>query len=166
MAEKRIRKPYIPSVSCLKRRRLYAIWQQMIRRCNDKEHKSYPIYGDRGINVCKEWSENWLSFYEWCLNNGHQYGLQLDRKNTYEGYSPENCRFVTRTVNARNTRKTIYIEYKGEIKSLCEWCDILNLKKSYINIRYHRHKPTPEVLFETPYSKSIKKQTNIKKQIL
>lgn len=31
--------------------RLYKVWRTMIRRCENPNDKSYPIYGGRGINI-------------------------------------------------------------------------------------------------------------------
>lgn len=35
--------------------RLYNIYNNMKARCYNKNHKSYKIYGGRGIKICKEW---------------------------------------------------------------------------------------------------------------
>lgn len=41
-----------------------------------------------------------------CAVNGHRTDLQLDRIDNSRGYSPSNCRFVTREENQRNTRRS------------------------------------------------------------
>jgi len=72
-------------------------------RCYKKENKQYKNYGGRGIKVCKEWHD-FIKFIEWAKDKWKQ-GLQIDRINNNKGYCPENCRFVHRTINTRNTRK-------------------------------------------------------------
>lgn len=61
-------------------------------------------YAKRGITVCDEWRHSYKPFERWALTNGWKKGLQLDRINNNKGYSPDNCRFVTRTQNMRNRR--------------------------------------------------------------
>jgi hypothetical protein len=36
------------------------------------------------------------------IENGYVRGLELDRKNSDEDYSPENCRWITKKTNIRN----------------------------------------------------------------
>jgi len=79
----------------------YRVWQSMRNRCNNKNHHSYKNYGGKGITVCKEW-EDVTTFMQWCLSNGYEKGLDLDRIDNDKGYYPENCRFVSRRQNIHN----------------------------------------------------------------
>ena len=81
---------------------LYTKWGSMKARCNDAGRKNY---GGKGIKVCPEWADDFASFESWSLANGYQGGLEIDRKNADLGYSPGNCRWVTRTVNNRTTSR-------------------------------------------------------------
>ena len=83
---------------------LYAIWESMKRRCYTPSQTDYKYWGGRGITVCDEWINNFLSFYNWAINNRYKKGLQIDRIDNDGNYSPENCRFVTPRVNTRNSR--------------------------------------------------------------
>lgn len=83
---------------------LYGIWQAIKNRCYNKRADNYGRYGARGITVCDEWRNEFLPFYAWATNNGYAEGLQLDRKDNDECYSPENCRFLTNVMNSHNTR--------------------------------------------------------------
>ena len=81
----------------------------MMQRCTDKNSISYKNYGARGITICKEWL-NFDNFAKWAMDNGFSVDLQLDRIDNNKGYSPDNCRFVTRSENMRNTRNNIHTE--------------------------------------------------------
>lgn len=56
----------------------------------------------RKIPICREWLNSKEAFIDWSIENGYRRGLHIDRKNGTKGYSPLNCRYVTRLVNARN----------------------------------------------------------------
>lgn len=83
---------------------IFTVWKRMLDRCYDKKHTSYKNYGGRGIFVCDQWKKNPLAFVEWAVNNGWLKGLQIDRINNDGHYDPNNCRFVTREINALNKR--------------------------------------------------------------
>ncbi len=77
----------------------------MLDRCNNSSHKAYKNYGGIGIKICDEWNNNFISFYNWSLNNGYESNLTIDRQDNDKGYSPDNCRWVTQEIQSRNTRK-------------------------------------------------------------
>lgn len=111
----------------LKKRRLYGIIHNMRERCYNPKNQHYKDYGARGIYVCKEWLEDSSVFVHWALLNGYEIGLQIDRRNNDDGYTPSNCRFVTLQVNQNNKRSNIYIEYQGRTQTLKQWCVELGL---------------------------------------
>lgn len=85
--------------------KVYSIWGMLIQRCHNPKNKNYKDYGLRGIYVCDEWRSDSGAFIRWALENGYKEGLQIDRINNNEGYTPENCRFVTHSINVLNRRK-------------------------------------------------------------
>lgn len=84
--------------------KLYKVYTNMMERCYYKKDKSYPIYGGRGISVCSQWRKDRVGFIEWALKNGWKDGLEIDRIDVNGNYTPDNVRFVTRAVNAKNKR--------------------------------------------------------------
>ena len=96
--------------------RLYRIWSAIKRRCNNPNTINYKDYGGRGITMCNEWLNNFLSFHEWALNNGYKDNLTIERLNVNESYSPLNCKWVTykrQNNNKRNSFKIIIAQKKG-----------------------------------------------------
>jgi hypothetical protein len=76
---------------------LYTRWQRMKRRV-----RKGPTYLEKGIQVCAEWMNSYPAFRDWCLANGADQSLELDRIDNMGNYCPENCRWVTHAENCRN----------------------------------------------------------------
>jgi len=87
-----------------RRTRMYTAWSNMKARCYNEKSDHFIDYGGRGITVCDEWKNNFISFYEWAIQNGYDKNLEIDRRNVNGNYEPSNCRFVTRSINTQNTR--------------------------------------------------------------
>lgn len=85
---------------------LFGRWKNITQRCNNKNNAAHKSYGGRGIAICDEWKNDFKAFYDWCMANGYEKGLQIDRINNNGNYEPSNCRFVTAKENTRNSRQT------------------------------------------------------------
>lgn len=112
--------------------RLYQTWKNMVGRCYYKSHTSYKYYGGRRIQVCEEWKNDFVSFYNWAINNGYTDNLTLDRINTDGDYEPNNCRWVSMRENDRNRRTNKLLTYNGETHCYTEWEELLNLGRGVI----------------------------------
>ena len=97
----------------------YKAWQTMRLRCTVPTNKAYPDYGGRGITVCQRWMDSVEAFVaDMGLKPTPKH--ELDRIDNSKGYSPENCRWVTRTDNCRNRRSNVWVEYQGRQMVLAE----------------------------------------------
>ncbi len=96
--------------------RLYWSWQNMLKRAGaqniesarrwDKEHNRpdrFACY--KHCTVCDEW-RYFPNFYRWAMAHGYRDDLTLDRIDNERGYSPDNCRWATRSVQNKNRRMT------------------------------------------------------------
>ena len=117
--------------------RLYNIWHSMKQRCLNKTDKDYKNYGGRGIKLCKQWHD-YVAFKKWALAHGYRNDLQIDRINNEGNYTPNNCRWVTRKDNLRNTRRTRWGTIEGNTKSLAEWCEIYDISYATVLGRLSR----------------------------
>ena len=112
---------------------LYKKWCEMKKRCFNKSTASYSSYGGRGITVCDEWKDDFLSFYNWAMSNGYSNGLSIDRIDVNGNYEPSNCRWVDNKTQSLNKRNTIYIELFGAKTTLFECCEYaqVDYKRAY-----------------------------------
>ena len=69
--------------------RIYHIFHDMHRRCENPQRRSYERYGARGITVCPEWSgdEGLTNFVQWSMTNGYTDDLTIDRIDNDKDYS-------------------------------------------------------------------------------
>jgi hypothetical protein len=115
------------------------IWRAMLDRCYQTNHKQYHNYGGRGVVVCEEWKNSFPSFYDWCVNNGWQKGLQIDKdivpkKLGVEAklYCPEYCSFVTRKENMRERTNSHFLTHEGMTFCISEWAERKGIKYATI----------------------------------
>lgn len=103
-------------------------------RCYNPKLKDYKNYGGRGIKVCEEWHK-FENFYEWSMKNGYRDGLEIDRIDVNGDYTPNNCRFVPRLINANNKRNNRFITHNGETLTLSQWANKLGINRKTITSR-------------------------------
>lgn len=94
--------------------KLYRTYSNMKYRCYTETAQEFYNYGGRGITVCDEWmgKNGFANFRKWALANGYVEGLSIDRIDGDEGYSPENCRWVTRSENTRNANLANRVQHR------------------------------------------------------
>lgn len=128
--------------------RLFHIWQGIKIRCYNKNFEHYKYYGGRGITMYAEWENDFMSFYDWAMENGYKENLTIDRIDVNGNYCPKNCRWVTQKEQNRNTRKNRLITFNGETHCIGEWAEITGINKSTLCTRYYRDKKQGEELFK------------------
>jgi hypothetical protein len=107
------------------------------KRCYDVNNKQYKNYGFRGIKVFDKWLEDVDLFVKYCINNGFESHLSIDRIDNDGHYEPNNIRFVDSYVQNNNTRANIKINDNGEILTVSQFCRKHNLKPKKIYSRLH-----------------------------
>lgn len=138
---------------------LYTTWSGMKQRCYNVNSEAYPNYGGRGIKVCNEWREDYLSFYNWSILNGASEELTIDRIDVNGNYTPENCRWVSNSVQQRNKQYNRYIEYNGQRKLMLEWAEETGLRITTITSRLERRWDVGEVLGYEHHARKGSKHT-------
>lgn len=112
----------------------YGIWCKIKDRCLNEQSANYVRYGARSITICDDWKESFEVFYR---DMGPRPSLEhsIERKDNDKGYSKENCRWATREEQANNRRSNVFYEYKGESKTLAQWCKYFGVK---YKVAYYR----------------------------
>ena len=162
-----LRNGHTQSCGCLRLERItthdcthepwYHTYAGMMQRCGhweggDEYH--LRLYRDRGITVREEWQKSPRAFGDWLIAHGWRKGLQIDRIDNDQGYSPENCRVVTPKENTNNRRNTLRLDDGTPLAMFCASIGIETYEGEKVTKKYNRirvmwrgsHKPHPELM--------------------
>jgi len=87
----------------MSRTRLYKIWEDIKKRCDNPNTKHYNRYGGRGITYDKSWSK-FENFYS-DMKEGYDDTLTIDRINNDGHYNQENCVWISKQKNSGKDHK-------------------------------------------------------------
>lgn len=102
------------------RTRIYNVWLNMRRRCEDQGNRSFRNYGARGIRVCSRW--NLFEHFLEDMGVGKS-GWQLERLNNDGHYEPGNVVWATSKQQTRNYRRNIILTVRGITACLIDLCN-------------------------------------------
>jgi hypothetical protein len=96
-----------------KRKRLpeYNTWQNMLTRCYNPKNPQWKDYGGRGIKVCPRWRNSFAAFRA-DMGAKPSHWHTIERKENAGNYTPKNCVWATRKIQAENTRRNLIVRGK------------------------------------------------------
>lgn len=116
---------------------LYKLWWRVKKSCCDPNNERYASYGAKGITICDSWKESFHAFQEWCLATGYKekQGLVLHRIDPAGPYSPENCKWVSRSENTTIRSRQVQLTYQGRTQNLTQWAAELDISPTTLMYR-------------------------------
>jgi hypothetical protein len=92
----------------LTKHKFYARWNSIVQRCNNENHKSYPQYGAKGVEINEVWSPNnpdgATNFIAWVEKEFSKstkrhcelikINFRVCRRNVHGNFEPSNCHLV------------------------------------------------------------------------
>jgi hypothetical protein len=127
----------------MSREPIFLQWCSMVARCTKPADKAYAKYGGRGIRVC----DRWLAFENFYADMGARPdGMSLGRIDNNGPYSPENCRWETRTQQNNNRRNNRQVTAFGRTQTIAEWAHETAIPYATLASRISRGWPTEEAM--------------------
>ncbi len=121
---------------------LYSKWMGIVKRVYNTKTKDYKNYGGRGITC------SWNTFEEFCTDMEDSYNTHLaehgrentsiDRIDVNGPYSKENCRWATKSEQARNRRNSNKISFMGKEQCLRSWADEYKIGRATLWARIYK----------------------------
>lgn len=116
----------------------YMSWRSMMARCYRPYNNRYPSHGGRGIIVCDRWRISFQAFRD-DMGERPSKSHTIDRIDNNGNYTPENCRWATKSQQARNRRSTVRIEVDGSEMLLVDAAEKFGLTYSALHSRIFYH---------------------------
>lgn len=114
----------------------YSIWIKIKGRCLNPNTKCYHHYGGRGIKICDRWKDSFENFIQdmgWRPNINYS----IERIDVNGDYCSENCKWIHKSEQTRNTRRVKLIKYNGNLYCLSDLCRLLKLPYSTMRHRVY-----------------------------
>lgn len=131
----------------------YGIWLGIKTRCYNDDHHSYDNYGHYGIGMSDEWRNDFMAFYN-DMGPRPSKRHSVERRENDKDYCKENCYWAPPEVQANNKSNNVRIEYKGEIKTLAQWCKELNVPYKRVYYRMKRDGKSFEDAIKPPFHRT------------
>jgi hypothetical protein len=130
----------------------YRAWRGLCDRCVNPKSQGYRNYGGRGITVCPRWlGENGFETFLADMGRRPNPEHSIDRIDNDKGYSPENCRWATRSEQRRNQRPLKgrrMLILQGRSQSVARWAREIGIGASTILFRLRKGWSVAETLTE------------------
>jgi hypothetical protein len=110
----------VRSQKLTERSRMRRRWYDMLGRCGDPEHPSWPRYGARGISVCQRWID---SFDAFLADMGPRPSPKhsIDRIDNDGNYEPSNCRWATDKEQRANQSYQQWVLHEGKTLTVSQY---------------------------------------------
>lgn len=131
--------------------KIYNLWTHIKDRCYNPKSEFYHCYGGRGITMDAKWRECFATFKNE-VGIPPKDNMWIERINNDGNYEPGNCTWATIKEQGNNRRVNVFIEYKGERKTMAQWSDVTGISTGTIRYRLHAGWRVEDILFKEPHS--------------
>ena len=104
----------------------YRTWIQMLVRCRNVKYKSYHRYGGRGIKVCDQWANDFMTFLK-DVGPKPSSKHTLDRIDSNGDYEPGNIQWATQKQQHNNRTDNRIVTVEGVPMTVAEAAEKYNV---------------------------------------
>src|SRR6266496_4016974 len=127
----------------------HKIWAAMKERCYRPANNQFHNYGARGIYVCDEWRDSFMTFYrDMGPRPGPEYSIE--RKDNNGPYAPWNCEWIPKNRQSLNARSNVLLTVNGKTQCLAEWARQFGINKGTLQSRIYARWPVEKAIFTPP----------------
>lgn len=130
-------------------KKLRDCWKNIINRCYDESSVMYSHYGARGISMCEDWHKSLKSFADWALNNGYKEGLTIERIDFNKNYCPENCCWIPKTEQSKNTTRNRIYCWQGKNLTVAEIARLNNVSQYTLYCRLNKGMSIEDAVYKS-----------------
>lgn len=112
----------------------HRVWVGMKQRCTNPNKRDYKWYGAKGVRVCSEWMNSFVSFYEH-VGARPSPKHTIDRIDVSGNYEPGNVRWATMEQQINNTTVVRMISIGEKTQSISAWEREMGLSKGQVRAR-------------------------------
>lgn len=98
----------------------YNAWRSAKGRCNNPRDRMFKTYGERGIKMCREWSEDFNKFFDH-VGPKPSPEYSIDRIDNDRGYEPGNVKWSNDFEQAGNKTNNRKFTICCQTKHLKDW---------------------------------------------
>jgi hypothetical protein len=122
----------------------FELWRTMKKRCRNKNDKSFPKYGGRGIEICDSWFNSIDAFLK-DMGKRPSEKHSIDRIDNNGNYERSNCRWATIEEQNRNKSSNVWLEYGGKKMVKNDWAKHLGISVNSLNYRLKNWKDLDKI---------------------
>jgi len=127
----------------------YKVWKEMLRRCENPNHRRYSEWGGRGNTVCPERQNFDVFIGDMGLRPSDKHSIE--RLDNDAGYCRENCVWATRKQQANNQSSNRLLTLNGRTQTMTMWAEELGVNYCTLRSRKNNLGWTDEKALMTPF---------------
>lgn len=131
----------------------YRIWKAMKSRCYSPSQQN-GYYKKDSIQVCDRWKNSFENFMQ-DMGNMPGENYSIERIDYTKDYSPENCKWIPQSEQAKNRRNVLIYSYDGKTMVLKDWARYLGIGYSTLHKRIKKGVPFEQAIMTDCYGRMV-----------
>lgn len=111
----------------------YRCHRRILHKTMNPDYCDYKHYGAKNITCCLRWQgDNGFANFMEDMGPAPTKDHTIERADGTKGYSPDNCSWETRTVQANNRSNSRRLTHNGRTQTMAQWATELGVSRKII----------------------------------